>query len=179
MCLSCLPLRCGHCSNISPEINCPIIDSQTSSKDDNGLNDIADFSNTVTTLFNKIFQCAFGTLLLHSAGDCYDNPRCKLWLHLVTFKNYHYDLPNSSVGRYFVTWLSSKIDLLAQGSVHSERVLVFVSTMLQQNPMVGKEQTSVACLAGIYSIGRNTVLKTWLPRLKDVHSGHIYHNLYV
>lgn len=33
--------------------------------------------------------------------------------------------------RDFVTWLSSEIDLLTQGSVHSERVLVFISTMLQ------------------------------------------------
>ena len=44
----------------------------------------------------------------------------------VTFKNSHYDLPNGSVSRDFVTWLSLQIDLLAQGSVHSERVLVFI-----------------------------------------------------
>ena len=32
--------------------------------------------------------------------------------------------------------LSSEIDLLAQGSVRSERVLVFLSAMLQRDPMV-------------------------------------------
>ena len=47
------------------------------------------------------------------------------------FKNSHYDLPNGSVGRDFVTWLSSEIDLLAQGSIHSERVLAFISITLQ------------------------------------------------
>ena len=130
MCSSCLPLRCSFCSNIFPEIDCPIVGSQMSSNDDNGLNDVADVSNTVTTLFNKRFQHVFGASLWHSEGDCYDDPWCKLWLHLVTFKNCYYDLSNSSVGRDFVTWLASENDLLAQGSVHSERVLVFVSTML-------------------------------------------------
>ena len=63
--------------------------------------------------------------------DCYDNTWCKLCLQLVTFKNSHYDLPNGSVGRDLVTWLSSQIDLLAQGSIHSERVQVFISIVLQ------------------------------------------------
>ena len=63
--------------------------------------------------------------------DCYDDTWCKLCLRLVTFKNCRYDLPNGSVGREFVTWSSLQIDLLAQGSVHSERVLVFISTTLQ------------------------------------------------
>ena len=52
-------------------------------------------------------------------------------LQLVTFTNSHYDMPNGSVSRDFVTWWSSQIDLLAQGSIHSERVLVFISITLQ------------------------------------------------
>ena len=133
MCLSCLPLRCGRYSNLSLEIDFPSVGHLTSSHNNNVLNNVADVSNSrsVTTLFNKRFQCAFGALLLHSENDCYDDPWCKLWLRLVTFKNCRYDLPNGSVGRDFVTWLSSEIDLLAQGSVCSERVLVFVFTMLQ------------------------------------------------
>ena len=59
-----------------------------------------------------------------------------MWLWLVAFKNCHYDLPNGSVGKDFVALLSSEIDLLAQGSVRSERVLVFLSAMLQRDPMV-------------------------------------------
>ena len=52
MCSSCLPLGHGHCLYLSPEIDCPGIGSQTSSHDSNGLNDVADVSNSVTTLFN-------------------------------------------------------------------------------------------------------------------------------
>ena len=48
----CLPLRHGRCSYLSLEIDCPGIGSQTSSHDNNGLNDVADVSNSVTTLFN-------------------------------------------------------------------------------------------------------------------------------
>ena len=55
-------------------------------------------------------------------------------LQLITFKNSHYDLPNGSVGRDFVVWLSSQIDLLAQGSIQSERVLLFISIMLPLGP---------------------------------------------
>ena len=66
MCSSCLPLRCGCCPYLSPEIGCPGIGSQMSSHNDNGLNDVADVSNSVTTLFNKRFQCAFDASLLHS-----------------------------------------------------------------------------------------------------------------
>ena len=74
--------------------------------------------------------------MLHSEGDCYEDSWCKLWLWLVSFKNCHYDLPTGSVGKDFVVLLSSEIDLLAQGSVRSERVLVFLSAMLQRDPMV-------------------------------------------
>ena len=63
-------------------------------------------------------------------------PWCKLWLRLDAFKNCHYDLLNGSVGKDFVALLSSEIDLLAQGSVQSERVLVFLSAMLQCDPMI-------------------------------------------
>ena len=132
MCSSCLPLRHGHCSNLSLEIDCPGIGSRTSSHDNNGLNNVTDISNSVTTLFNERFQCAFGTSLLHSGGHCYDDPWCKLCLQLVTFRNCHYNLPNGSVDRDFVTWLPSQIGLLAQGFVHSERGwYLCISTTLQ------------------------------------------------
>ena len=80
-------------------------------------------------------------LLLHCCirrGGCFDNSWSKLWLRLVAIKNCHYDLPSGSVGRDFVNQLSSEIDLLPQGSMRSERVLVFISTMLQQDSMVRK-----------------------------------------
>ena len=75
MCSSCLPLRRGHCSYLSPEINCPGIGSQKSSHNNNRLNDVADVSNYVTTLqlFNERFQCAFDALLLHLEGNCYND----------------------------------------------------------------------------------------------------------
>ena len=122
MCSSCLSLRCSHCSYLSPEINCPGIGSQTSSHNNNGLNDVADVSNSVTTLFNNVllmlYCCIQRVIVMMILGVI------KLCLQLVTFKNSHYDLPNGSVSRDFVTWLSSQIDLLAQGSIHSERVLL-------------------------------------------------------
>ena len=53
-------------------------------------------------------------------------------------KNCHYDLPSGSVGRDFVNQLSSDIDLLAQGSMRSESMLILLSTMLQRDSMVHK-----------------------------------------
>ena len=61
---------------------------------------------------------------------------CWRKVRAVAFKNCHYDLPTGSVGKDYVALLSSKIDLLAQGSVRSERVLVFLLAVLQRDPMV-------------------------------------------
>ena len=101
--------------------------------------------NNSVTVINERFQHAFGASLLHSEGDCYDDSWCKLWLRLVAFRNCHYDLPNCSVGKDFVALLSSEIVLLAQGSIRSERVLVFLSAMLQRDPMV-RRGTDIHCL---------------------------------
>ena len=140
MCLSCLPSRRGRCSSLSPVIDCPDaaaagVGGQTSSRDDNGSSCDTGVNDSVTVISER-FQCAFGASLLHSEGDCYDDSWCKLLLQLVAFKNCHYDLPNGSVGKDFVSLLSSEIDLLVQGSVQSERMLVFLSAMLQREPMV-------------------------------------------
>ena len=131
---SSLPSRRGHCSNLSQAIDCPDavaagVGGRTSSCDDNGSGCDTAVNNSVTVI-NERFQRAFGALLLHSEGDCYEDSWCKLWLRLVAFKNCHYDLPTGSVGKDFVALLSSEIDLLAQGSVRSERVLVFLLAML-------------------------------------------------
>ena len=66
----------------------------------------------------------------------------KLWLRL-TFnlsptKNCHHDLPCSSVGKDFVDQLFSGIGLHARSSKQSEKVLVFLSTVLQQDTVVWK-----------------------------------------
>ena len=42
---------------------------------------------------------------------------------------------------------------------------------------IERVQTSVVCLAGAYSVGWNIILKTRLPRLKDVHSSYLNHDL--
>ena len=147
--LLCLPSRLWYRSNLFLAIDCPSavtagVGDQTSSQDNNSLND-ADVNNSVPVI-NKRFQHAFGASLLPE-GNCYDDSWCKLWLRLVAFKNCRDDLPNGSDGRGFVASLSSEIDLLTQGSIGSERVLVFLSTMLQQDPMVQKG-TNIHCLLG-------------------------------
>ena len=47
-----------------------------------------------------------------------------------------YNLPNGSVGCDFVGLLSSEVNLLVQGSMSSERVIVFLTVLLQRDPMV-------------------------------------------
>ena len=76
--------------------------------------------------------------MLHSEGGSYDNTWCKLWLHIVSFKNCHYDLPTGAVAHDFIDLLSSEISLLARGVERSERVLAFLSVVLQRDPMVRK-----------------------------------------
>ena len=56
MCSSCLPLKCSRCSYLSLEINCLGIGSQISSHYDNGLNDVADVSNSDYRDFNVLLM---------------------------------------------------------------------------------------------------------------------------
>ena len=72
MCSSCLPSRRGHCSNLSPAIDCldavaAGVGGRTSSHDDNGSGCDTGVNNSVTVI-NERFQHAFGALLLHSGG---------------------------------------------------------------------------------------------------------------
>ena len=57
---------------------------------------------------------------------------------MTSTKTCHYDLPSGAAGRNFVELLSSELNLLAEGSVRSERVMVFLEVMLQRDPYVRK-----------------------------------------
>ena len=105
---------------------------------------------------------------------CHDDPWCKFWLRIATFNSCYYDMPNGSVGRNFVTWMSSEIDLLAQGSIHSERVRVIVSTMLQQDPIVWKGM-DIAWQAPTALEG--TLFEDLIAETEDVHGSHLDHDL--
>ena len=59
-----------------------------------------------------------------------------MWLRVVAIRNSHYNLPNGSIGRDLVGLLSSEVNLLVQGSMSSERVIVFLTVILQRDPMV-------------------------------------------
>ena len=159
MCLSCLPLRCGRYSNLSLEIDFPSVGRLTSSHNNNVLNNVADVSNSrsVTTLFNKRFQCAFGALLLHSENDCYDDPWCKLWLRLVTFKNCRYDLPNGSVVEILLLGCLQKLICLLKALFVLRGCWYLFVPCCSETQWFERAQTSVTCLVGVYSIGRNIV----------------------
>ena len=83
--------------------------------------------------------------MLYSESGSYDNAWCKLWLCIVSFRNYHYDLPRSAVFHDFIELLSLEITLLARGVERSEWVLVFLSVTLQLDPMVRRD-TDIRCL---------------------------------
>ena len=95
--------------------------------------------SAVSDFVHLHFQEAFGAQLLHSEGRSYDNAWRTLWLRIVSFKNCHYDLPSGAVAHDFIDVLSLEISLLARGVERSERVLVFLSVMLQRDPMVRRD----------------------------------------
>ena len=57
-----------------------------------------------------------------------------MWI--VSIKNSHYNLLNGSVGHDFVGLLASEVNLLVQGSMSSERIIFFLTVILQRDPMV-------------------------------------------
>ena len=93
-------------------------------------------SNQVDDFVSSHFHTNFGVSLLHSEDGSHNNVWCKLWYHVVSFKYCHNNLPNGAVGRDFVESLSSEIFMLARRMTRLERVLVFLSVMLQHDLMV-------------------------------------------
>ena len=88
----------------------------------------------------------------------------------------HYKLPNGSVGSDFVTWLSSQIDSLLKAPFILRGCWYLFLRCCSETQWSGRAHTYVACLVGAYSVGWNIILKTWLPRLKDVHDGDLNHD---
>ena len=80
----------------------------------------------------------FGASLLHSEGGDRDDVWCKSWAKAVCFKCHHYDLPGGATEREFVGLLSEKVLKLAIGEVRSERLIVFLVVLLQQDALVKK-----------------------------------------
>ena len=143
-CFNCLPSRGGQCSNlISDERACTNAYRNHDSTQSHGDGNVHSSQRTsgesaVSDFVRLRFQDTFGAQLFHSEGGSYDNTWCKLWLRIVSFKNCHYDLPSSAVAHDFIDLLSSEISLLARGLERSERVLAFLSVVLQCDPMVRK-----------------------------------------
>ena len=142
-CLNCLPSKRGRCSNNptaeQASSDCVVGDtSHTRVSVDLPPPDGEMFNSTPTVpeLVRSHFQNAFGAPLLHSEGGPRVDVWCKLWLRIVSFRNCHYDLPSGTISHDFIELLSSEVSLLARGLVKSEWVLVFLSAMLQRDPMV-------------------------------------------
>ena len=141
-CFNCLPSRGGRCSNLTSVewagTNTGRDHDSTQSDGDGNLH----FSqrtcgeSAVSDFVHLLLQDAFGVQMLYSEGGSYDNAWCKLWLCILSFKNCHYDLPSGAVAHDFIDLLSSEISLLARGVERSEQVLIFLSVMLQRDPMV-------------------------------------------
>ena len=94
---------------------------------------------------DKCFGRAIGASHFHSEGAPYRSFWGQLWLQIIAIRNSHYNLPNGSIGCDFVGLLSSEVNLLVQGSMRSERVNVFLTVILQRNPIV-KSGADIRCL---------------------------------
>ena len=130
---NCLPSKRNRYSN---KLQCA-----SSSVCDNASLLTADYSDIVSpsSVEDERFIRAFGASLLHSKGAPYSSFWGQLWQRIVAIRNFHYNLPNGSVGRDFVGLMSSEMNLLVQGSMSSERIIVFLTVILQCDPMVKRD----------------------------------------
>ncbi|KAF6210438.1 hypothetical protein GE061_013544 [Apolygus lucorum] len=72
--------------------------------------------------------------------------RC-YWRKISQLRGRHYDLPNGSKSMQFVDTLASEITSLTAGQFSSERVLVFLSVVLQRSKMI-KQPKDIRILLG-------------------------------
>ena len=155
-CINCLPFRRGHCLNCSSTESVYDID-RNSHRDASGLIqldsvgcDVAHCASDGTELSDFVssyFQDAFGACLLHSEGGPFEDVWYKLWLRIVSFKSSHYDLLSGPVGHEFIDCLTSEVSLLARGLACSERLIIFLSVLLQRDPLI-RRGTDICRLQG-------------------------------
>ena len=126
-CLNCLPSKRNHCSNRLQCDSLPVCDDASLLARDS--------SNVLSpsSVEGERFVRAFGA---HSEGKPRGTFWGQLWLRIVSIKNSHYNLPNGSVGCDFVSLLSGEVNLLVQGSISSEMAIVFLTVILQRDPMI-------------------------------------------
>ena len=81
---------------------------------------------------------AFGATLTVDCGDNLDDIWYCRWKRVIAARGIHYDLPGGATGRHFVDLLSDEVRSLSHGAFKSERLIVFLSVMLQREIMVKK-----------------------------------------
>ena len=81
---------------------------------------------------------AFGATLAVDCGDNRDDIWYCRWKRVIAVRGNHYDLPGGAIGRHFVDLLSDEVCSLSRGAFKSERLIVFLSVMLQRDIMVKK-----------------------------------------
>lgn len=84
---------------------------------------------SITPDENRMME-AFGATLAESHDCCDDVWYCR-WKRVVAVCSIQYDLPGGSIGRKFVDMLSDEIRLFSRRVSKLERLIVFLSVMLQ------------------------------------------------
>lgn len=90
------------------------------------------------------FRTAFGVSLLHLEGGHYNDVWCKLWHHVVLFKNCHYDLPSGAVGHNFIESLSLELFLFARGDKIRKSFTVFICYVVACSHGTGRADCLIA-----------------------------------
>lgn len=62
------------------------------------------------------------------------------WFKCTKLTNHNYSLPNNAIGKRFILILGSEFDKLVKTDVLSERVVIYLSTILHKNKMVKKSK---------------------------------------
>ena len=161
-CTNCYPARKGRCINQpspaltsesdnilqtnGPDVNCracrtygPRANSEIFSDVITQLEQSQLFFPERQMSFADMKMCqAFGATLMHSVGRGVKDVWSKRWSVIASFRCRQYDLPGGSVGREFVSLLSEEVSKLANGEFRSERLVVFMSVLLQRDPLVKK-----------------------------------------
>ena len=82
----------------------------------------------------KTFGATLAVYCGENRGDIW---YCR-WKRVIAVRGIHYDLPGGATGRHFVDLLSDEVCSLSRRAFKSERLIVFLSVMLQRDIMVKK-----------------------------------------
>ena len=139
----CSNCRCGNCKNRSPSVPDPItLPNNPPNRQPNHptMSEQAPTTakNKIAQIYGETIMCNDGTYINSLIQD--DRVWQEYWKEIVNLPNRKYTLPKNNTGEKIIDLLTTEINSVVQRNSNSEKVIVFMSAILQKSRDIKKSK---------------------------------------